>query len=238
MKKIVFISFIIIFSLTGCFSKNNNENESDLVEGVAVKERKLLDWFTNETGSECVIDSVEGEIKIISSGKDKIRMEGIHGMQNAQSAQAGEQISDEGYMIVNGNMIYIWSGTQGMKFDQKIMEEMEEKYKEEGSEEETPDYDWEEMVKTFEENNVEYSCSKKKPSDSMFLPPEDVIFQDLTEMLQLMDEQTEMIEKQFNIDDIESPEDAPNFEEWQEKLENMSDDDLEALKSGTVPLPM
>jgi hypothetical protein len=194
MKKI-FMSVIVasgMLVLAGCGNKPAVQPTTDQ-GAVKTQEQQpsetvqpkkgLLSFLTGGNGVKCTIEDKSGTITVISDGT-KARIEGMD-----FPALPGKDVQmQKGYMINDGTWAYIWSGTSGTKFNIKDMQEIS---KANGGQQEDPSAkmsNWEDWAKSMETSGTKYDCANAAVSDSDFVPPSDVKFQDMGELVKQMNQ--------------------------------------------------
>lgn len=141
------------------------------------KKSSLLDFLTTKGAIRCSITSKEGQKYTVSSDGKRARVEGI--MVPGKNPTEGNV---PGMMINDGQFSYIWSGTQGMKFD---MTEMIKNAATQPVPNGAPadPKDWKGWAKSLEDSGVTYDCGAATVSDTDFTPPATVQFTDLSQMM-------------------------------------------------------
>lgn len=179
-KKQILTTFSILISLSillsGCslfqrlFQRPAEEKKEEEQKGFSLK-----DALTLGKSVQCTYTTEAGEVTTWVKG-NKVRVEGL-GMG------ATEKDTHKGGMINDGEWIYIWGGEEkkGVKYQISALEQKE----------------WEEDVEklkdpqkwaTETEEKYKVNCHQVIVSDSQFVPPSDVEFQNLTEMFEKMKE--------------------------------------------------
>jgi len=214
MKKATALILIITFSLFlgGCFKKKAPEaqNSASPEDGLTVKENNtLMGWLKKGKGVECTVSSPEGNITV-KTKDNKVRIDGI---PYAFGAAAGAEAINNGVSLTDGDWTYFWSGKEGMKMNNKKMEELSADLEQKKNAE---DNQWENMVGNWEEDGFNYDCSNKTLLDNIFTPPSDVVFTDLTEMMSGLSEISKDLEKQLEAGE---PVDAEALEEAMKALQ-------------------
>ncbi len=157
--------------------------------------------ISNEDKSEEMEYWVKGE---------KIKMVG---------SNLGSGMEDQtGYVITDGEYMYVWSDGEenGMKMKMPSDEEMAEA--EDAAKtfmEEMPDFGDEEVMAEFEDEGYMIDCKQQNISDSEFVPPSDIVFQDLEAM---MNEAFSGMEGELENLDVDSMELDPAVEAEMDKL--------------------
>jgi len=214
MKKATALILIISFSLFlgGCFKKKTPEAQNSVnpEAGLVVKENNtLMGWLKKGKGVECVVSSLEGNITV-KTKDNKVRVDGI---PYAFGVAAGAEAVNNGASLTDGDWTYFWSGKEGMKMNNKEMEELSADLEQKKNAE---DNQWENMVGNWEKDDFNYDCSEKTMSDDIFTPPSDVEFTDLTEMMSGLSEISKDLEKQLEAGE---PIDAKALEEVMKGLQ-------------------
>lgn len=204
MKKILLFTLIICFSFTlsACFNKNKqiiNQSNPEAAEKKTVKE-SLFAWINQSQGVECVISDPMGTMNVQAKA-DKVKISRIPSMGGMN--EGGDK---EGYMLTVGKMMYMWSGDKGNKIDIEKMEKIAEEMGEEKSDYQT----WNEMVNEWDKSGVNYDCEEKALPDSVFTPPADVEFTDLSQFMEDMADMSKQMQQNMesgnmvNLEELEA----------------------------------
>lgn len=179
-KLLLTLSLVILasFLVTGCFNKEASQ-ESGLEEKQVEKNSpsSLSGWLGLKNGTICNVSSDEGEITMKAKG-DKVRMDGI-AMPDYSEPTSSQSV--QGSSIFDGDWVYSWTGEKGMMFNVKEMQALAEEMGEAQVEEE--DMSWEKWANDAENDGFEYDCREANVDSNSFIPPENVEFVDLTEMM-------------------------------------------------------
>ena len=189
MNKTIIISLVAMFALTGCFKKDEAKTPLNIDQQASEEKNfSLAELFEQGKGMKCVMKSDDGEFITYSQG-DKVRTEGL----NLDFNQSGE----DGYMINDGEWMDTWSGKKGTKMNMKKMEEMENNlddfYMDDEGEEDFAD--WDETLEDWEEDGVDYDCKEQKIDQDLFIPPSDVVFEDMGAMMEASMEMEQSLDK-------------------------------------------
>lgn len=182
-----FIVIICVLALSGCGNKNvSKENSEQNNSGTSVTEKvkqSLYDLVATGAGMKCTLeDPKSGPMTMYVKG-EKAKVEGFDVMGGFSGPVPNEQPKKEkGTMINDGTWVYIWSGTEGMKFNIKDMENLAPKEQNQDNPQENAS-DWKDWVKQMDSEGIKYDCNPSVLSDSDFTPPSNVKFQDLGEMM-------------------------------------------------------
>ncbi|MEA3398396.1 MAG: hypothetical protein U9R06_01490 [Patescibacteria group bacterium] len=215
-KTIIIVAAIIILGGGGFYFLNQQQADPsapDLLEksgGLVVKD-SLFSWLKKGVGVECAINAEEGDIKLFAAG-NKVRMDGV-------AMMAGNKNAEPGVFLTDGDFVYIWSGTEGIKMDMKKMQEL-------AGEEEAQNvnqYSWENMAQEWDAAQVNYDCKEKRLADSVFNVPEEVAFVDWTEMMSGVMEMGEKIQASTGEGEDANPEDMEKM------MEDMNMEDMRAM---------
>jgi hypothetical protein len=121
-------------------------------------------------------------------------------------------------MINDGEWMYTWTGKKGTKMNIKRMEKMDNDFEELDIEENTSE--WEDVIDEWEEDDVDYDCNEQKIDKDLFIPPSDVVFEDMGAMMDAsmkMNEDFQKMGEQFSsgeemdIEDMQKMIDEMNF---------------------------
>lgn len=137
---------------------------------------KMALMFETGQSGVCTLESRTSDEKITYSIKGKkFLIEGIG---------IGEEEMDYGYMLSDGEYQYIWSKgeTQGLKFKLPTDEEFSEieNQSAEFALDEDFAFDESDLLADIEEDDFEISCQFKNLPDSLFVPPSDIEFVDMS----------------------------------------------------------
>ncbi|MEN8253588.1 MAG: hypothetical protein ABFQ62_04405 [Patescibacteria group bacterium] len=122
----------------------------------------------------------------------------------------GQTIEDDemqiGYMINDSEWMYTWAENQveGVKIKMPTEEElkdMEQNAKEMA--EKFPDFSSEDTADAYEEMGYKINCKKKNVSDSEFIPPSNIKFQNMSEMMEASMQMGEKMMTDFDQADLE-----------------------------------
>lgn len=185
IEYIAILAFILI--LSGCGNKNANventeKNSSDPSMTEKVKQG-LYDLVATGTGMKCTLEDPKmGQMTMYVKG-EKAKVEGFQFMgAPSNPATAGQPKQEKGTMVNDGIWVYIWSGTEGIKFNIKDMENLAPKGQNQEDSQANAS-DWKNWVKEMEKNGIKYECNPSVLSDSDFAAPGNVKFQDFGEMM-------------------------------------------------------
>ena len=211
MKKatILVLLLALSLSLSACGKKKAVNN---IMEAQKVEQKGLMAWLKGGTGTECIMKAPEGDM-IIKTQDGKTRIEGMGTMVPSIDPMNPEPPSPESQMgitVYNGDWMYMWSGDKGTKMNQKKMEALGEELGEDMEEDSAKD--WTEIVGDMEEMDIAYDCKPKKFAASEFEAPENVEFQDLTEMFEQMAEMGKQMQESMEGGDFD-PNSMPDMNE-------------------------
>ncbi len=210
MKKLSKVFMIVALAglLSGCFGKKSTEEQANTQQkqqqsqgqqSNATQEPKknLFDFLTLGTGTKCEIEDKTGKYTMYSKG-DKVKAEGIsYGVR--PDPATGEQKEQKGTMINDGAWVYIWSEKEGIKMNIKEMEEMGKQYNKEQPGIQKNSLNWKDWIRQMEsEEGVKYECSPTALTDTDFIPPADVKFQDMAEIMKGFIQMGEQMKRDFS----------------------------------------
>ncbi len=147
------------------------------IESQPVDEKQLglLDFLTTKGAVRCSVSSKEGQKYTVNTDGKRVRIEGIM----VPGKTPGEGMVP-GMMINDGQYAYLWSGTQGMKFD---MVQMMNRTPGQSSTPGSDPKDWKSWAESLQNSGVTYECGAAMVSDADFTPPAAVQFTDLSELM-------------------------------------------------------
>jgi hypothetical protein len=183
--------------LAGCGCKNNQSTpngQSPSAGGGETKslsetvKQSLYDMVTTGAGMKCTLDDPKMGQMIMSVKGNKARVEGFSFMPVSSFTtppQDGQPPKEEkGTMINDGTWAYMWSGTEGMKFNIEEMKNLVPKNQDQNQgNSQTSASDWKDWIKQMDEKGTKYDCSPTTLSDADFTPPSNVKFEDWGEMM-------------------------------------------------------
>lgn len=150
---------------------------TDEASVVPEKTASLLDLLTTGEAVRCSVTSRDGQKYTVTSDSKRVRVEGI--MMPGKNPAARET---PGMMINDGQSSYIWSGTQGMKFDMtEMMKYADTRPLPNGTPADPKD--WKSWAKSLDDSGITYDCGAAVVSDEDFIPPADVQFSDVSQMM-------------------------------------------------------
>jgi len=211
MKKIMSICVVLgaAVVLSGCGkakpvdnnTANDQEQSQQQASQGATEKQGFLDKLLSKGGMKCTVEQDGNTTTILTNGT-KARIEGME-MPNPQDPTGAKE---KGYMVNDGEWAYIWSGKQGMKFNMKEMEETAQKNPA-VEDQSTKPSDWKDWAKNIESSGAKYDCSAAVVSDSDFVAPSDVQFQDMGEFLKQMQSASS------SLKDVKIPEGIPQVQQ-------------------------
>lgn len=142
----------------------------------------LLNFLTTRGAAKCVITSKDGAYTVMTDGK-RVRIDGI-AMPSKDSAGG----TAPGTMINDGRYAYLWSGTEGTKFDLEALKSITQSFErpEGAGIPEADPKDWKEWAESLEASGAQYDCDAATVSESDFTLPATVQFTDLSELMKQM----------------------------------------------------
>lgn len=180
---------------------------------------KMALMFQTGQSGVCTLESKIGDEKVTYSIKGKkFLIEGIG---------VGEEEMSYGYMLSDGEYQYIWSQgeAQGLKFRLPSDEELSEieRQSAEFALDEDVAFDDSDLLADFEEDEYDISCQFKNLADSLFIPPADVEFLDMSAGFENMfgqfgDENFPADQEDFDWSEFENlmmSEEEIDFSNWQ-----------------------
>jgi len=208
--KIVFslVTILAVVILAGCGKKVQNENQNQGSENDQAQQQSPAEELTEEANAESDFEggNLSTSLKELmgmgksmkcnwtvsegdGSGKGIIYVEGEKFREDLTIDEEGEKIST--YVISDGTWIYQWSSNskEGTKMQMSEVEKMAE----ENEKTETPDASNEENIMEEFYEKVDYNCEKWNADGSKFIPPSDIQFNDMTQMVKDMQENSQQM---------------------------------------------
>jgi hypothetical protein len=142
----------------------------------------LLALLMGKDGVKCQVEDEKGNYMVLAK-EGKVKIDGINFMTpNPQipPAKPGDVATQPktGTMISDGKMLWMWSGKEGMSMN---IEEAQKAIPEGAGN--GPVEDWSKWAQKMEDSGAKYQCDPANISDSEFAPPQDVKFQDLSQLM-------------------------------------------------------
>jgi hypothetical protein len=198
MKKhtIFGLSFLAlaVLVLAGCANKSQNQNgqsSSAGNQGSSIADnvkQKIGDLIVAGTGMKCTIqDPKMGELTMYAKG-DKAKVEGYPYVSMATAFSGGENgqppKQENGTMLNDGTWVYMWGEKDGMKFNIQEMKNITAQNQNQNqNQNQEQASDWKDWAKKMDENGTKYSCAPASLSDSDFVVPASIQFEDMGEMM-------------------------------------------------------
>jgi hypothetical protein len=168
---ILLLGMLILVSACGRDNKTiDSQKQVTSKETYSSVNKNLREWFTAGDLVQCVINSPQGDITVITNGEDSY----ITGIPYVSPDSTGKAPKVEnGLMLTRGEWTYLWDKTtkKGIKMNTKEMEEDKSEQK-----------NFEDMMNEWEESNFAYDC-KKFDNDSVLNEPTDVEFMNLNDII-------------------------------------------------------
>jgi len=167
MKKIIIILVLIAVAVGGYRFLSSRQKGEKPTETVF---NSLKEALTTTVPLKCEIKVEENKKVVVYIKGKKQRVEGV-----------GYEGDEQGVMINDGQYVYIWNEDkkEGVKYSLAAVEIEAEKTLSE--EQKSP----EEWIKEYEEYKPD--CKATLVSDEIFVPPSDVVFQDLDELFKSLE---------------------------------------------------
>lgn len=191
MKKVLFGVSVLI--LAGCNSQTPTP-QVQTQDQAQSEYQEMASAMASGKPVRCVMTNAERNETITYLVKDKkVRLNTVVANDEQQS----------GNMLMDGEYIFTWSDVkkEGTKF--KVPEETTEQ----PQEQEVPDLSQEEDRKEYEDLGYTIDCEGANVADSEFIPPSDVTFTDMSQMMDQAQKQQESM----------SPEDRAQFEKMMQQ---------------------
>lgn len=185
------IGVMLVMLLAGCeeaseLKKNMDvKSPSEVVGGVDSEDAEdVAEAETSGSAFSSLKDAFKSRQEIKCTFRDQ--RSGMSFVTYIKGEKVRTEASSEGvdvFSIYSGDMYYSWNTAQemGMKMNIKEMEKLAADQKEQVEYQEP-----EEWASQYE--NIDIDCKKTSVPDSMFVPPSNIQFQDMTEMLLKMKE--------------------------------------------------
>lgn len=186
-KTLAMLLLAMAITITGCGKKEEAVAPTDdtldnvpVVEETPMEENlRLMEWFQQGEPVKCSVNSPTGMVDTWVSG-NKVRIEGI-GFDPSKPGEVGSMIAD-------GEWIYTWTGTTGMKFSAAAAGEVPQ-----GAAGSSTPADWQETVSAWDSAGVDYQCEKTAVDENFFVAPSEVVFSDLGALLEVASTTTETL---------------------------------------------
>ena len=202
--------------LLNFFKQNspNQDNQPQTIQELQAEGLKLAEAIQSGKPIKCSFTKTDGSEKMeyIVKGK-KIKFVG------SNISQSG----DEGIMVNDGEFMYIWGvkDKQGVKFKIPSPEEAQKTQEQvDKLAQNIPDFSNDKVVSTYENQGFQIDCKQTQISDGEFQIPEDINFQDFTDISQRI----KGIQDQF--EDIPEASATPELD-----LQTLDPEVLEQLKN-------
>jgi hypothetical protein len=191
MKKILILTILIVFTCA-CISGGGGEGQQTRTQQQTRASKKPTATTAKPSGGGIVEKAVDMAAALASGGSYKCTYtyEGgrsetrIKGNRYWSKSTAGGRT---GYSVNDGEWVYIWSEGEknGVKFNIKEMEDMQEDAEEQGYTD----------IGEVADVAVDVDCRPDVISDSVFKPPTNIQFQDMGETLKQMEEMAEQLQQ-------------------------------------------
>jgi len=192
------IAILVILLVGGiAFAKSRQSSTPQSTsQTTSSSKQKISDWLSNKQSTICTVKNGDYETTIYTKG-GKVRVDGVSRMQNDKKS----------FFIQNDKYAYIWTEGQETGIKYPIMDEMMEEEKgEETTQEPTNDYKFNLKEMEHEWESMNYKCEPKSLDDSIFEPPTNIKFNDMSalmESMQNMNENPTAIEEQIkNLENV------------------------------------
>lgn len=198
MKNFIIIILIVLALGAGWYfwstNNENNSNETTTQEEMTTDTTESDSTTTdNSNNLLALLQSRETKTCTYSMEQEGTTISGVayiagDNMRNNYEV-SGEEQNITGSMIKMGDTMYIWGSSmpQGIKM-QVNMEELAAQYSQNGDQQLIPGQN---MTPFDITKQTEYTCANWVSDDSMFTPPADVTFTDMSEMMQTMPAMTD-----------------------------------------------
>ena len=149
----------------------------------------LVDALLGNDTKECKYIDENGEVTFWAKS----------GKMRAQGASFGLQGDQKGGMINDGEYLYIWqdSDKSGIKYKLSVFESADSQDTSQPSQ-----VDPEAWAQTIQ-GRYKYSCNAVNESDSMFTPPSDIEFKDMTDLLEKAEEFSQTFSENDSQEDMD-----------------------------------
>jgi len=144
----------------------------------------LLGMLMGQNAVKCHVVDKTGTYDVLSKG-GKVKIDGINFQPTTippvpPTPDNLQAQTKTGTMISDGKILYMWSGTSGIKMNIDEAQANQPKTGDSAN----PTQNWSEWAKQMEASGATYQCDNANISDSEFSPPQDVKFQDFSQMMQ------------------------------------------------------
>ncbi len=160
-------------------SQHRNTNQTQTQQQTTSKQT-LADIFKKKESMVCTIKT-DGRVSKIYIKGDKIRFEGDTTIDGKQAGKT--------YFIQNGQYSYMWNdqSNKGLKFPTESEDVNDESPEDNSPQAETAKpFDLQAMKAQWENSN--YQCQPQKLNDDIFMPPANIKFQDMSQLMKTMEE--------------------------------------------------
>jgi len=198
-KNIIFLLILLPLILTACGTKNESKTATQSEKPAA--KFSLKNALTAGQSVKCVYEVDGQSVTTIAKG-EKFKIDGI-GMMG--EAKAGGMVSDGTYM-------YTWDNDtkKGTKYDIKAMQDLASESPNPQATSQSDQFDFGSWADT-QENKYKIDCQEALLTDAEFNPPDDVVFQDITQSMINMSELGKKM--QANPSSVPSAEDLEGMAE-------------------------
>lgn len=184
ITRLVVVGSLVFFSGCGLLNKKaaTTETPTDTMMAASAQPtteetQKMMAAFKTGASLNCTVSGPTGD-KVTFLTKDK---------KMKSSATNPEKPASISYMINDGQYMYIWTSDETTGFKTAIPTEAEiaaTKEKVNALQNQMPDFSDETVQKEYVDKGYAMNCSPGAVSDSEFVPPTTVQFQDMSAMMQ------------------------------------------------------
>jgi hypothetical protein len=179
-KTIIIIVVIIVLGGAGYYELLSRQNAeytnpapvTTKANGDTAVKESLFDQLKSGRQLDCLVTTTAGEDIIILAKDGMVRLDSTPDLYGP-SPDGRDWIT-----VQSSDWIYVWDGNTGMKVNAPTLAAAIQ-----GGNTDAEKFSWESLVQKWQVENAKYQCQDSKLGDSLFMPPENITFTDLTDKL-------------------------------------------------------